>query len=616
MEKDNAKETMVNSTGKASKVHKNPKARVNMIVIGRTGAGKSTFINMMTNMLSGVDYHGKRIIAVRLKVVLNGPNGEVFEEWLECDQKYSDKQTDSNAKGGIESSQTQGFNTYEIETDDCIYCLADSPGIGDSDGLGRDQEVIQEIVAAFKELGKFHAICLVHKSTDTRLDLFVRYLIAELKGILTKDCINNFIVCYTYVSNPGKIDAKSALAKLEIPLKNSFYFENDCIMPPENLRKCYGPEEADNYEAYLSSASDNWKRNLAQAKKMISALNSFQEKTSSGIVLMNNRKLALHAIIIEESEKIQTQKSNKSELEHTRKSIELAMLNYTQNKDHTTSKQITFYKEVPHVEYKEKLIEETVPGGKFATRCRKCKNTCHNPCGLEAMYSSDGDLQLKNCAAFNGASICNTCGCLLDYHSHSYLAYKKTTERIETTREVEDTKIVANTDGAKKLLFERAETDMNRLKGKNLALIHQNEALENCIQSCYRKIAYLNHQISSQSFKENTVNEYLLEAIKAQIEEVKKSNLPYEEKKQLEESLMEDMKCYNQIKKAIEAANKKNEGKNFLTDSEQNEINEMIVRIENEMRETFLRCKSANQSEKQRKSIYGAVVSSIKKAFN
>lgn len=602
--------------GDRQELQKSTKRRLNMIIIGRTGAGKSTFINMMMNMLSGVDYYQKRVIGVRLRVVLNGPNGEVFNEWLECEQKYSGKQSDSNAKGGIESSQTQGFNTYEIETEDCIYCLADSPGIGDSDGLGRDQEVIQEIVAAFKELGKFHAICLVHKSTDVRLDPFVKYLIAELKGVLTNDCINNFIVCYTCVSNPGKIDAKSALAKLEIPLKNSFYFENDCIIHPESMKKCFGPEEEDNYEAYLNSALDNWKRNLAQTKKMMSALNSFQEKTSSGIVLMNNRKLALHAIIIEESEKIQTQKSTKAELEHTRKAIELAMLNYTKNKDHTVSSEMKLSREESYEVDEAYWVDEYLPDGKFATRCRKCKSACHNPCGLETMYSSDGDLQLKNCAAFNGASTCNTCHCLLDHHSHSYLLPTKKIRKATKTREVEERKMVANTDDAKKLLFERAEIDMKRLNRKNTELIAQNKALDIQIQSCYRKIAYLNKQISSQSFQKNTVNEYLLDAIKAQIEGVKKSDLPHDEKTQMEESLKEDMKCYIQIKEAIDLATKKNGGEDFLTAFEQREINEMITKIENEMKETFLRCRSANRGDNKRKSIYGAVVSSIKKAFN
>jgi len=47
--------------------------------------------------------------------------------------------------------------------------------------------------------------------------------------VLPKKYENNFVVCFTNVYNPKKIDAYQTLKELGISLKNYIYFENDYL---------------------------------------------------------------------------------------------------------------------------------------------------------------------------------------------------------------------------------------------------------------------------------------------------------------------------------------------------------------------------------------------------
>ena len=49
--------------------------------------------------------------------------------------------------------------------------------------------------------------------------------------MLPKKYEDNFVVCFTNVFNPIKIDAYQTLNELGIPLKNYIYLENDCLAP-------------------------------------------------------------------------------------------------------------------------------------------------------------------------------------------------------------------------------------------------------------------------------------------------------------------------------------------------------------------------------------------------
>jgi len=76
--------------------------------------------------------------------------------------------------------------------------------------------------------------------------------------VLPKKYEDNFVVCFTNVFNPIKIDAYQTLKELGIPLKNYIYFENDCLTPIDIIPD----DDIDAKEAAVTNSKQYWKLNL------------------------------------------------------------------------------------------------------------------------------------------------------------------------------------------------------------------------------------------------------------------------------------------------------------------------------------------------------------------
>lgn len=214
------------------------KPYLKLLFIGRTGAGKTTLINMITNLFERKTYFDKRLISITQTFTQNNqndPNNQSFLK-LECTfNEFENKQSDGNKK--VSESQTEWCNIYTFENSQLKLSLIDTPGLGDTRGPEQDKKNIKEIVIGISKVSDFNAICLVQKQNDARKDDLLKYLIAELRGMLTKECENNFIICFTGVINSEKIDAIHALNEMQIPTKNQVYFENDCLIPSSDKKK-------------------------------------------------------------------------------------------------------------------------------------------------------------------------------------------------------------------------------------------------------------------------------------------------------------------------------------------------------------------------------------------
>lgn len=178
---------------------------IKVAVVGRTGAGKTTCINSFANHYYGLGYYDERKIAITQNFeLIDSSNNAKVKFKLECNfPEFMSKQTDIDSNQT--NSQTQRSNIYTFSGNGPTLSLIDTPGIGDPRGLEQDKLNVKLIVNGVKKLGEFHGICLVHKSSDAKKDVMVKYLIDEMKGILTKDCKDNFIVCSTCVVNKNKL---------------------------------------------------------------------------------------------------------------------------------------------------------------------------------------------------------------------------------------------------------------------------------------------------------------------------------------------------------------------------------------------------------------------------
>lgn len=62
---------------------------------------------------------------------------------------------------------------YSIETPAFILTIVDTPGLGDTEGIKKDDENIKNIIASVQQLIEINGIVYVHKASDQRLDIYL-----------------------------------------------------------------------------------------------------------------------------------------------------------------------------------------------------------------------------------------------------------------------------------------------------------------------------------------------------------------------------------------------------------------------------------------------------------
>lgn len=80
-----------------------------------------------------------------------------------------------------------------------VYRLIDTPGFGDTRGIGKDEEIIQMVRNKFqKDLDAVHNILFVMKSSTTRVTEFQKYVFQNIMDLFNKDIAPNFVFIFTF----------------------------------------------------------------------------------------------------------------------------------------------------------------------------------------------------------------------------------------------------------------------------------------------------------------------------------------------------------------------------------------------------------------------------------
>lgn len=114
--------------------------------------------------------------------------------------------------------------------------------MGDTGGMKKDKNNIDQILITLQNFENLHAIIIVANGINNRKTLFFKYCLTELFTHLHKSVVKNILFCFTYSEiNPGcfgkgdgfkvmksflEEDIKSVEIKLELG-KNAFFIENN-----------------------------------------------------------------------------------------------------------------------------------------------------------------------------------------------------------------------------------------------------------------------------------------------------------------------------------------------------------------------------------------------------
>jgi GTPase SAR1 family protein len=167
-------------------------SEVNVLILGETGVGKSTFINAFINYLSFgtldealATKNLNCIIPCSFSTQSEAPDGRLVQNEVRVGQ---DKDEHDGSKG---SSATQDSTVYLIDYAGGRVRLIDTPGIGDTRGRDMDEENLKKILRVLRNYDKLHGILILLKPNNARLTVLFNYTIQELLTQLHKRYVAN-----------------------------------------------------------------------------------------------------------------------------------------------------------------------------------------------------------------------------------------------------------------------------------------------------------------------------------------------------------------------------------------------------------------------------------------
>ena len=406
----------------------------NLLILGETGVGKSTFINAFSNILyyntfdEALKFGPKCLIPCKFNII------DAYGE----EQAVESLAIDNNEQPVEGQSATQKPQMYTFELgDNSVIRVIDTPGVGDTRGLEQDFINRDTILSCLNSLESVHCICMIFKSSVSRKTTSFKFCIKEILTHLHRNATENIAFIFTH-SKPSDFspDGTDKLILKELTLANCF---------AENLLNANTKFSIDNdwlrylyalnsgvqfntrkYKEFLKS----WKFSAKEVRRLIARMKSVHPYNILDSINLNNTRLMVSSIT--------------KPLAETIKKISLSIAE-CDKKDAELSKMMEGYAFQENVAARLQLIQyesvstplESPVSVCLSVKCKRRNNTadnisddervsiCHKPCRMT-------DQQLRDCIMMSSnGRICKTCGCNWKDHENRTFV----TQRIQLSNE-------------------------------------------------------------------------------------------------------------------------------------------------------------------------------------
>ncbi|XP_067431072.1 uncharacterized protein [Thunnus thynnus] len=405
---------------------KNPnKTNKTVLLVGETGAGKSTLINALLNYAMGVKFDDN----IWFKIVE--------------DEKRSHSE-----------SQTSDVIVYEIfgfedKTLPFSLTIIDTPGYGDTRGIEHDVVVSQRLFELFRLKDLVHEINvvgLVLKSTENRVSDRLRYVFDSVTSLFGKDIEKNIVALITHSDGLTPDGALKALQAADIKCA-----KNEKNQPVHFLFNNHQTtQRTEETEFALENA---WRVTERGMKRFTDFLDKSTPQMLITTLEVMKARIRLTACIQNLQERIQLIELKQNEIKQTQETLKKHEQEMKGNKDFT----VEVY-EVKKVKEKIKAWWDTK-----AVTCNKCEENCHHP-GCTWAWSP------FKCEVMDKEYKCTSCTgkCPASDHVKENWKYVSNKEKVQKTLQDVKQKYEENKSESekKKSLLEDLQTEMDALESE------------------------------------------------------------------------------------------------------------------------------------------------------
>lgn len=362
-----------------------------LLLIGETGSGKTSFLNLLCNYTNI-----KR---------LGGFKG------LEQLKNFHDVELE-NAQSKQMESKTSGTTLYNIELNGLKIGVIDTPGFGDSRGMEEDKRHTQRIIAALKEVDHVNCICLVINGRLSRMTASLRYVLAEITAILPKKVLDNVVVIFTNTANllALNFEIESLTCYFGKDVENVFFIEN----PYCQFEKAKKIESKVKQKLLADTLREGFEQTGRVLDKMHGDIKDLKAVHTNYFTQLYDKKIEIERKVIDMLAEYDSQVNLTKEMEKAQAEVEAAQNTKRLNKNFQTYVTNTRWVRI------DTKYHNTLCGAP------QCYTTCHEVCGLPKSFNHEDFL---GCAGVCGQT-CVTCGHSYRSHYHNEVKMEKKTEQV------------------------------------------------------------------------------------------------------------------------------------------------------------------------------------------
>jgi hypothetical protein len=406
-----------------------------VMVVGATGAGKTTLINGMANYLFGVEWKDH----FRFKVVTDDEEGGKDQA----------------------SSKTKLITAYYFPKrvgSKVPYALTiiDTPGFGDTEGLKNDKRIVQLIRELFRKkhgIDQLDAIGFVTQSSLARLTPTQKYIFDSILSIFGKDIAGNIFLLTTFADAhiPPVLDA---VHKAGIAWKSHFKFNNSALFANNSEQK--GPSNFD--EMF-------WEMGMKSFEDFFCGIDAVESKSLCQTREVLSEREHLEILVQGFLPQIQAGLTKIDEFHQEERVVNNHMAEILRSQN---------------FEYKVNVSKQRVISlegkGISTTNCLKCGFTCHHSCKYQ-----DNEDKIKCSAMKDG--YCKVCPKKCKWDQHHNTPYHYEWYNAVETRTSEDLmhryKIATSSKVKVEAVMQSLDDDLKKIRKDVLDMIHQ---AKQCLQ--------------------------------------------------------------------------------------------------------------------------------------